>query len=68
MRGTVPQAGAIVRLQQTRQADAVGGLPVRIVHQVAQQVLVQSLPHLLVGIAEPVQRLAAQPLFPVMVR
>ena len=62
------EAGAVVRLQQARQADAVGGLLRRVLHQVAQQLLVQALPHLPVGIAEPIQRLAAQFLFSVMVR
>ena len=57
------EAGAVVRFQQARQADAVGGLLRRVLHQVAQQHPVQALPHFTVGIAEPVQRLATEFLF-----
>ena len=53
-----------MRLQQARQADAVRGLLRRVLHQVAQQHAVQALPHLAVRIAQPIRRLAAQPLFP----
>ena len=59
----VLEAGAVVRLQQACQADAVGGLLRRVLHQIAQQHPVQALPHFTVGIAEPVQRLATELLF-----
>ena len=55
------EAGRVVRLQQAGQAHVVGRLLGRVAHQAAQQVLVQALPHLAVGIAEPIQSLAAQP-------
>ena len=48
------EAAAVVRLQQARQADAVGGLLRRVLHQVAQQHPVQALAYCAVGIAEPV--------------
>ena len=52
-----------MRLQQARQAHAVRRLLVGILHQVEQQLFVQALAHLPVRIAEPIERLAPQPLF-----
>ena len=46
-------AGAVAGVQQARQADAVGSLPVPILDQVAQQMFIQALPDLAIGIAEP---------------
>ena len=60
----ISQALAVARLQEARQAHAVGHLPLRVPHQMAQQMLVQTLADFPVRIAEPVQRLVAQLLFP----
>ena len=63
-RGTAPAAPRSRPRQQPRQAHAVHRLPRRVLHQMAQQDPVQALPHLPVRIAQPIQRHAAQRLFP----
>ena len=54
------QPRAVVRGKQALQPDAVRRLLLGVLHQMAQQMLVQALADFPVRIAQPVQRLAAQ--------
>ena len=57
---SVSEPGEVVGFQQPVEPDAVGHLPRRVLHQVAQQAAVQTLPYLPVGIVQAIKHLAAQ--------